>query len=335
MDSVTAWRGWLGGLVFTMVMGIVGLGLARLPVLADVGSMASAILAAVLYRQVAGYPESLRPGIEFSSRWLLRTAIVLYGLRLNLAVIMHQGWVLLIRDALTICVTLATMWGFARLFRANGRLPLLLGVGTGICGAAAIGAVASILAANAEETALGAGMIALVGTAFAVLDTLIRPVVGLTPNQYGIWTGISLHEIAHVALAAAPAGSQALTLALLAKLGRVLLLVPLSFAFLLWKKRQMRHQQGREAVEARIQFPWFLVGFVACSALTTLFPHLVPKSLSDGITTLSSFMLTMAMVGLGLNVHFSYLRRHAGRPLAVLVCTSLVLWAFTWLSLRL
>ena len=101
-----------------------------------------------------------------------------------------------------------------------------------------------IVKAREEETALGAGLIALVGTIFAVGYTIIRPFLGITDIQYGVWSGVSLHEIAHVALAAAPAGQDALAIGLLAKLGRVFLLIPLSFMLMVWMRRKGKSGQS-------------------------------------------------------------------------------------------
>lgn len=131
----------------------------------------------------------------------------------------------------------------AKLFKANSSLSLLLGIGTGVCGAAAIAAVSPILKAKDEDTAIGAGIIALVGTIFAITYTILRPFLPLTDLQYGVWSGVGLHEIAHVALAGAPAGPDALAIALLAKLGRVFLLVPLSFILMYWMKRKIKLNQ--------------------------------------------------------------------------------------------
>ena len=213
-----------------------------------------------MYRQVAGYPEALRPGIAFSAKRLLRFAIILYGLKLNIDIVLHQGLFLLLRDAGTIVFAIVAMVLLARLFKADASLSLLLGVGTGVCGAAAIAAVSPILRADEEDTAIGAGIIALMGTVFAIAYTLIRPLLPLTNMQYGVWSGVSIHEIAQVALAAAPAGHDALAIALLAKLGRVFLLVPLSFIFVFIMKARGAHDP-----KAKIEFPWFLIGFIAMS----------------------------------------------------------------------
>lgn len=322
---------WVGGVAFTLVVATLGLGLSQLSGFALIGPLACSILIAVGYRQVAGYPETLRSGVTFSAKRLLRIAIILYGLKLNIDVVLHQGLWLLLRDAGTIAFAIVGMVLLARLFKADASLSLLLGVGTGVCGAAAIAAVSPILRAEEEDTAIGAGIIALMGTVFAIAYTLVRPLLPLTAMQYGIWSGVSIHEIAQVALAAAPAGKDALAVALLAKLGRVFLLVPLSFVLVFWMKRRGAHDP-----QAKIQFPWFLVGFIVMSLLGSyVIGHAVvlPATLLTDISNIASFLLTMAMVGLGLNVSLRDLRSRALRPLLVMTLVSVLLSVVTFFTL--
>src|SRR6478736_6151925 len=255
---------WTGGVAFTFLFALLAYSLAKVPGFNHIGPLACSIIMAVIYRQILGYPEKIRSGIEFSSKKLLRYAIVLYGLKLNIDVVIHHG------------------------------------LGSGICGAAAIASVSPIVKAKEEDTAIGAGVIALVGTLFAIGYTILRPYIHLTNIQYGIWSGVGLHEIAHVALAAAPAGRDALAIGLLAKLGRVLLLVPLSFILMYWMKRT-----GKIEKDTKIEFPWFLIGFIIMSIFGSYVvgKHLIiPKTIMNDISTLTTFLLTMAMVGLGLNV---------------------------------
>ncbi|WP_088553261.1 YeiH family protein [Calderihabitans maritimus] len=317
---------WIGGILFTFVIAGIGVGLARLPVINQLGAMVTSILIAIVYRQIAGYPEIIRSGIEFSAKKILRYAIVLFGFKLNIDMILHQGLGLLAGDTVTITLAIAITLGIARWLKADKSLSLLLGVGTGVCGAAAIAAVSPIIKAKDDDTAIAVGIIALVGTIFTVVYTLLRPILDITVTQYGIWSGISLHEIAHVVAAAAPAGQDALAIALLTKLGRVLLLVPLSFILTLWMKRQ-----GTFTGQAKVEFPWFLVGFIITSLIGTYVP--IPKMYMQVLTTLSSFLLTAAMVGLGLNVSVQALRTKAFKPLMSMFVASIMLSIFTYFSI--
>lgn len=320
---------WLGGVAFTFLIALLGYGLSKVPGFDRVGPLACAILIAVAYRQFWGYPEAIRPGIQFSAKRLLRLAIILYGLKLNIDVVLHQGLGLLVYDVGVIAFSIGLTVLLAKWLKAEPSLSLMLGVGTGVCGAAAIAAVSPIIQAKEEDTAIGVGIIALVGTVFSILYTVLRPYLPLTPVEYGMWSGISLHEIAHVALAGAPAGQDGLAIALLAKLGRVLLLVPLCFLLMYWMKRSGKVQGG-----AKIEFPWFLIGFLVMSLLGSyVLGSVIPvsESFQTGVSNVTTFVLTMAMVGLGLNVNLRALRSKAARPLLAMSITSVLLSVLSFL----
>ncbi|RWZ52351.1 putative sulfate exporter family transporter [Halobacillus fulvus] len=319
-----SYRPLLAGMGFTALIASLGYALALLPVFNKTGPLAAAILLAVLYRHFFGYPEEIRSGVQFSAKKLLRLAIILFGLRLNMGVILNEGIPLLLRDLFVILFAIGCMILLARLFNSDGSLSLLLGIGTGVCGASAIAAVSPILKVKEEDTAISAGLISIVGTLFAILYTVIRPILPLEAEAYGMWVGISLHEVAHVALAGAPAGENGLGMALLGKLGRVFLLVPLSL-ILVWIMTRKKQEQA----ESNIAFPWFLVGFIIMSLVGSYMID-IPAGVMDGISSLTSFLLTMAMVGLGVNVSLKQLRSKALKPLILLIVTSILLSLITY-----
>lgn len=315
---------WLAGIAFTFFIALLGYLLAKVPGFDHIGQLASAIIIAVVIRQVFGYPEMLRAGIAFSSKKLLRLAIILYGLKLNIDVVFRDGLGLLARDAVIIAFAIGAMVLLAKWMKADKNISLLLGVGTGVCGAAAIAAIAPIVKAKDEDTAIGVGIIALMGTVFAIGYTIIGPLLPLIPTDFGIWSGMSLHELAHVAIAAEPAGEDALAIALLAKLGRVFLLVPLCFIFIYFMKRKSKGQ-GDE--QSKIEFPWFLLGFIALSIFGSyVLGHSIPVTdgVMEGISTVTTWLLTAAMVGLGLNVSLKDLRERAMKPLLAMTIVSVL-----------
>lgn len=320
---------WFLGVGFTFVLSILGYGLATIPGFQQIGPMACAILLAILYRQLFGYPEQIRAGIQFSSKKLLRFAIVLYGLKLNIAVILDQGVGLLLQDTFVIIFAITAMVWLGKRLKADPTITFLLGVGTGVCGAAAIAVVSSIIKSKEEDTAMSVGIIALMGTIFSIVYTIIRPLLPLTSVQYGLWSGMSLHEIAHVALAGAPAGTDGLAMALVAKLGRVLLLVPLSLLLIYVMKRK----NAEKSVDAKIEFPWFLVGFILMSLFGSyvLGTYITPSEvIMDGVSNATTFLMTSAMVGLGLNISLGDLKKKALKPVTVIFVTSIALSLLTY-----
>ncbi|MBM7554224.1 YeiH family protein [Thalassobacillus pellis] len=326
---IEKYRYWLGGIAFTAFIAAIGFLLAMLPGFSFVGPLAVSILLAIGYSHFFGYPEKIRQGVQFSGKKLLRIAIILFGLKLNMQIIFEEGLPMLVKDIAVIVFAIAITLLIAKLFRADLALALLLGVGTGVCGASAIAAVSPILKAKAEDTAISAGIISVVGTIFAIGYTIIRPFLPLDAVDYGSWAGISLHEVAHVALAAAPSGEAGLAMALIGKLGRVLLLVPLSFLFI-----YLMRKKSKDGSNEKIAFPWFLIGFIIMSlfgtyVLGTYIP--VSEFFMESISSITTFILTMAMASLGLDVSIKTLRARAWKPMLAMTITSLLLSGATLL----
>ncbi|WP_050614193.1 YeiH family protein [Bacillus testis] len=320
------------GVAFTFGIALIGYLLAQIPGVSMIGQMGCAIILAVIYRQVWGYPVRLKKGIAFSSKILLRLAIILYGLKLNIAVLISEGPVLLWKDMLFIAFSILLMLWLSKYFKGNDKISMLLGVGTGICGAAAIVAIAPIIQSDDDETAISVGIIALVGTLFAIIYTLARPLLPLDPYEYAIWSGFSLHELGHVALAADPAGEGPLAMALLAKLGRVFFLVPLCFIFV-WIFSRKDAAQGKKQ---KLHFPYFLIGFVIMSVIGSFVLGIyipVSAAVLTGIGTFTTWCLTAAMVGLGLNIHLAEVRRKALKPLYAMLITSVCLSILSYILL--
>ncbi|WP_239615763.1 YeiH family protein [Cohnella mopanensis] len=332
----------LYGILFTIALAAAGWGLSLLPGLDRLGPLACTLLLAAAYRHRFGYPMTLGVGIRFSSGTLLRLAIVLFGLKLNVAELLQQGLPLLARSGGTVAFSLVTVLALGHWLRADRKLTLLLAIGTAICGAAAIAAVSPLLKSKEEDTAISAGLIALIGTVFAAAYTLIQPWLPMDAAAYGVWSGLTLHEIAHVAMAAAPAGQDALADGLLAKLCRVALLVPLCLGIVGFSKLNARRKtnasQGSDEADgnAPFPFPWFLLGFVAMSLFGSyVLPDVLSDSsaLLDDVSLFTTLLLGMAMAGLGLNVNLRDFRTRALRPFIAMLIASLLLAGLTYASL--
>ncbi|OMP68125.1 YeiH family protein [Domibacillus epiphyticus] len=312
------------GILFTAIIaGISYIG-AKLPVIGYAGPLALSILIAVFFRNSIGYPEQWRFGISFTGKIILRVAIVLYGIRLNFAVIASEGLPLLLQAAGSVLFATVAMVLAGRWLRIELKLALLLGAGTGICGAAAIAAAAPIIRAKEEDTALSVGMIAFLGTIFALLYPAVSPIIDLTSEEYGYWTGFTLHEIAHAALAGAAGGNAALDAALISKLSRVLLLFPFCLILLLLTKK-------KNSTKSPVQFPYFLIGFLLVSLIGTLGTEkgVLSEHETNAIASAGTFLMGMAMSALGMSVDLQKIKKRAAKPLAALLIVSLLLSTLT------
>lgn len=192
MKSITQ-PSFMKGIMFTFMIAMISYILAKFPILHTIGALAIAIIFAMLYRQVMGYPEHIRPGITFASKRLLKFAIILYGLKLNMGDILGKGWKLLLIDIIVIIFSISLTLILNQIIKGNQDISILLGIGTGVCGAAAIAATAPILKSKEKDIAISVGIIALVGTIFALIYTAIESIFNIPTITYGAWTGISLH----------------------------------------------------------------------------------------------------------------------------------------------
>lgn len=313
------------GILFTFIIAAVSYSLALLPLISSVGALAVAIIISIMYRNTIGYPIQIKSGIQFSAKKLLRVAIILYGLKLNLYIIFSEGLTLLLFGTCVIIFSIGLMMLLNKYLKGNSNIAFLLGVGTGICGASAIAAVSSILDSDDEDTAISVGIIALVGTAFALIYSFLYPVLNMGDTVFGIWSGISLHEIAQVVLAAGVGGDETMAFALLAKLGRVFLLIPVSFIIFYFVQKNSQKSGGKQ----KIDIPYFLFGFLALAVLNTFVT--IPENVLAVIDQIARFLMIMAMVGLGLNVSLQALLSKATKPLIAIVVTSLLLSVITFI----
>ncbi|CEF17507.1 YeiH family protein [Staphylococcus xylosus] len=313
------------GILFTFIIAAISLISSKLPLLDKVGALTIAIVIAILFRHFKGYPESYRPGITFASKRLLKFAIILYGLKLNIFDVIGEGSTLLLIDGGVIIVSIGLMLLLNHYIKGDKAITLLLGIGTGVCGAAAIAAVSPILKSREKDTAISIGIIALIGTLFSLAYTVIYTLFTISPEVYGVWSGVSLHEIAHVILAADFSGDTALRIGLLGKLGRVFLLIPLSIVLILVMNMKSQDRNTNQ----RIEMPYFLIGFVLMAIFHTYVP--IPQFIMQIIEPLTTICLLMAMVALGLNVSFKDLQDRAFKPLIGVIIVSTILSTITFI----
>ncbi|MFE4712561.1 YeiH family protein [Paenibacillus sp. NPDC056722] len=321
--------GFLQGIGLTILLSIIAKLLAYLPFLSIMGQLVIAILLGILYRAVRGVPVQAQTGIAFSSKRLLRFGIILLGLKLNVLDIAHAGYKVVAIAAINIVFTIVVVYGLAKWLKVDKRLGLLTACGTAICGAAAVVAIAPQIKAKDEETAVGAATVAILGTIFTLAYTLLYPLLGLTVTGYGIFAGATLHEVAHVIAAAAPGGQGALDMAVIVKLTRVAMLVPIALVIGLWDGRQAREEQSQEQQGQKRQgqkqqgqdhkikwrelpVPWFIFGFLLMSGVNTL--GIIPGEVISALLVLSYMLLAMAMAGLGLGVDVATFRRLGKKP---------------------
>lgn len=334
--------GFLLGLLLTLLLAAAGKWLASFPALAVLGPLVPALLLGMAWRSALPLPAAAGGGIAFASKRVLRFGIILLGLRLNLLDIVHAGLANVAIAVSCLVLALFSAYRLGRLFGVEPRLALLSACGTAICGAAAVAALAPQLKAKQQEIAISTATVALLGTLFTLLYTFLYHVLGLSPAAYGMFAGATLHEVAHVVAAAAPGGAAAVDTAVIMKLTRVALLIPVSIALGLWNPAaghpgaeglQTAGSSPKEcAAKTRPPIPWFLFGFLLMGGVHTL--HLLPETVAARLVDLAYLFLAMAMAGLGLQTHLSLFRREGIRSIASAGIASVLLSVVGYVLVR-
>ncbi|WP_071461487.1 YeiH family protein [Bacillus massilinigeriensis] len=312
----------LAGIGVTLIIAIAAKYLAQLPFLSIMGQLVLAILAGMAWRAIFGVQETVLPGASFASKKLLRLGIILLGMRLNLADIYNAGWGVFATAAINLVFALLVVFTLTRWFGVEKKLGILTACGTAICGAAAVIAIAPQIKAKDEETAIAAAIVAILGTIFTLIYTVLYPFLHLSPEGYGVFAGGTLHEIAHVIAAAAAGGKEAVDLAVIVKLTRVALLVPVAIVIGWMFRSKEEKGDGKTGISLSI-IPWFILGFLAMSGFNTL--GIVSAETAEHIVSLAYLLLGMAMAGLGLNVDFKVFRKWGLRPFAAGIAGSVCL----------
>jgi len=260
-----------------------------------------------------------RPGLAISARRLLRAGVVLLGLQLVLGDILALGWPTVVGVVVIVAGTMAATLAMGRLLKVGATQTLLIAGGFSICGAAAVAGIDGVLAKRKdEEAATAVALVVVFGTLMIALMPSLAFALHLDPRTAGIWTGASTHEVAQVVAAAGIIGPDALKVAVLVKLARVLMLAPV-LAVISFRQRSAGLEPGATRPPL---VPLFVAGFIAMVVIRSL--GVLPPVVVDIAKLVQGWLLGAAMFALGTSVHSSVLRRTGVRPVLLAAAATAV-----------
>lgn len=261
-------------------------------------------------------------GLKFTSKKILKFAIILLGLSLNITTILHVG-----KMSLTVMIfTLLTCFGggyyIGKALGLNWKLSNLISAGTGICGGSAIAAIAPTIDADDNDVAYAMSATFLFDMAMIVLFPIMGRALGMTDEAFGIWAGTAVNDTSSVVATGYAFSEGAGDFATMVKLTRTLAIIPtvITFAFIqlnLKRKEAQATCQNDSSIKANFSikkiFPWFIIGFVIMSCIASIFP--IPATVISGTKALSKFLMVCALASIGLNTSFSNMKKAGIRPM--------------------
>jgi len=318
------------GLALIGAVAFAALQLAKIPWLQAHGI--SVLTLAIVLGMIAGnsiYPRIAAvsaSGVGFSKQTLLRAGIVLYGLRLTFQDIARVGVPGVAIDAAVVASTFAlSWWAGTRFFKLERRCAMLIGAGSAICGAAAVMAAEPVIGGRSEQVTTAVSTVVVFGTLAMLLYPLMYDLnahyhlVAMSPNDFGIYAGSTIHEVAQVVAAGRAVAESAANTAVITKMVRVMLLAPFLIALSAYLSRSKQRGAPLRDAAARagsgIVIPWFALGFVAVAAVNSL--NILSSTVVSAALSVDTVILAMAMAALGVTTHVSAIRTAGLKPLAL------------------
>jgi uncharacterized integral membrane protein (TIGR00698 family) len=339
VSAITTARRLAPGLALATGIAVVATVIGRfLPV---VGAPVSGVVLGAVIGLVRRPSDALKPGITTASKFVLQSAVVLLGAQLSLLEVARVGVASLPVMLGTLVICLLAAWVVGRALGVVGNLRTLIGVGTGICGASAIAAVTPVIGAMSVEVAYAVSTIFLFNVAAVIVFPVVGHALGMSQHAFGLFAGTAVNDTSSVVAAASTYGTQAANFAVVVKLVRTLMIIPivLGLAWLVGRREQAAaavaaSAAGVESTPAvrwtpRRVFrlvPWFLIGFVVAAAVNST--GVLPGPVHPAIATVAAFLITVALSAIGLSTDVAGFRRAGFRPLVL----GLVLWVVVSLS---
>jgi uncharacterized membrane protein YadS len=284
------------------------------------------------------------PGVKWASTFVLQCSVVLLGAQLSIAEAARVGVSSLPVMLGTLAICLAAAWLYGRLLGVPGDLRTLIGVGTGICGGSAIAAVSPVIEAASADVAYAISTIFLFNIAAVLVFPLLGHALGMSQQSFGLFAGTAVNDTSSVVATATTYGTAATSHAVVVKLVRTLMIIPicLGLATLTARKQQRpviatapsAPRDGAAGTPASPAFtparmsprraaklvPWFLIGFVLVAAVNSC--GIIPAGAHSPRQHASVFLVSVALSAIGLSSNVAALRKAGARPLIL----GAVLW---------
>lgn len=263
--------------------------------------------------------ELFSSGLKFTSKRILKFAIILLGASLNIRMVLEVGKMSLYVMVFTLLTCFGVGHFVGKALKINWKLSNLISAGTGICGGSAIAAISPAIDADDSDIAYAMSATFLFDMAMIVLFPVMGQAMGLSDIAYGLWAGTAVNDTSSVVAAGYAYSEAAGDFATMVKLTRTLSIIPTVIVFALISAHMKRKEAGAggEAVKADLRLtkiiPWFILGFLALAVINSF--GAIPETVSAGMKEVSKFLMVSALAAIGLNTSFKDMKKSGFAPM--------------------
>ena len=310
------------GIAISFLIAIIALWIEGLFSVHIIGASVIAMFIGVILNSFLTKTEVFNSGTKFTSKKILKLAIILLGLSLNINTIFQVGKMSLLVMMFTLLTCFGGGYFIGRALKLNWKLSNLISAGTGICGGSAIAAIAPTIDADNNDVAYAMSATFLFDMLMIVLFPIMGRAMGMSDEAFGLWAGTAVNDTSSVVATGYAFSEAAGDFATMVKLTRTLCIIPtvVIFAFInLNIKRKEAKNQGLDESELKANFsikkifPWFILGFVLMSIIASIFS--IPEVVVTNTKTISKFLMVSALAAIGLNTSFSSIKKSGIRPM--------------------
>ena len=263
------------------------------------------------------HPDWMKPALKFTSKKILKAAIVLLGASLSINTIMSVGKMTFFVMIFTFAMCFGGGYFIRKLFGLNWKLSNLISAGTGICGGSAVAAIAPVIDADDKDIAFAMSSTFLFDMVMVALYPLMGKALGMSDIAYGIWAGTSVNDTASVVASGYAFSEAAGDFATMVKLTRTIAIIPtvLVFAYIgtRMKQRQMQTANGGKKVNILKIVPWFIGGFLVLAVVNSV--GMIPTAVSGVMKGASKFLMVTALAAIGLGTSITDFKKAGLAPM--------------------
>jgi len=269
--------------------------------------------------KAAGLRDKLSSG--YRTEFFIKTGLVLLGATVLFTTLTSAARPALVQGVVMITCVFGFTWFLAGKLGLDDKLRALLATAVSICGVSAAIAAAGAVRAKKEQLAYAAGLVIIFALPSIFLLPWLADLMGLSPAVAGAWTGGNIDTTAAVAAAGAIMGETSLQIATIVKMTQNALIGIVAVALTAWFAfRVDRTAEKPKAIEIWHRFPKFVLGFIAASAIATVYLAGSPANADEFksvVKTLNTYFLTLAFVSIGLEFKVTSLKEAGWRPILV------------------
>ena len=263
------------------------------------------------------HPAWVKPALKFTSKNVLKAAIILLGASLSVSTILSVGKMTFFVMIFTFAMCFGGGYFIRKLFGLNWKLSNLISAGTGICGGSAVAAIAPVIDADDKDIAFAMSSTFLFDMVMIALYPLMGKALGMSDIAYGIWAGTSVNDTASVVASGYAFSEAAGDFATMVKLTRTIAIIPTVLVFA-WigvrmKKKEMQTSSGGKKVNMMKIIPWFIGGFLLLAIANSI--GFIPAAVSGIMKTASKFLMVTALAAIGLSTSITDFKKAGLKPM--------------------